>query len=374
MKESRKIKILYDSQVLCFQRYGGISRYFYELYVFFRENNQKHTYANLPVKYSYNYYFASYVKPVETYVRHRRLLINRLEMIADIYINFLKGEPYDIIHPTYYFPDYLKYIPKFIRKRTKLIITVHDLICEMFYPESENLQKRAEIIRRANGIITVSEKTKEDLLRIYPSISEEKVRVIYHGNLMIKPTSINNKNFPLKYILMVGNRDRYKNGNVVLRALKKVKEVIRDLQLVCVGGGAFTDMEIDLMEDLGVRESVMQMSLTDDELYYAYRYAQCFIFPSLYEGFGIPILEAFYCRCPMILSNASCFPEIAQDSALYFEPYDEKELAEKICLLLQTPSLAGELVEKGNERLKMFSWENTVAETYKFYKDIAEIS
>lgn len=160
MKEKRKIKILYDSQVLCFQRYGGISRYFYELYVFFRENNCKYTYANLPVKYSYNYYFATYVKPVEDYVRHQRLLANRLKLVTDIYINFLKGEPYDIIHPTYYYPDYLKYIPLFIKKRSKLIITVHDLICEMFYPESEDLQKRAEIMQKADGIITVSKKQK----------------------------------------------------------------------------------------------------------------------------------------------------------------------------------------------------------------------
>lgn len=373
MKEKRKIKILYDSQVLCFQRYGGISRYFYKLYVFFRENNCKYTYANLPIKYSYNYYFATYVKPVEDYVRHQRLLANRLKLVTDIYINFLKGEPYDIIHPTYYYPDYLKYIPLFIKKRSKLIITVHDLICEMFYPESEDLQKRAEIMQKADGIITVSKKTKEDLLRIYPSISEEKVRVIYHGNSMIRPKSKNDKKFPLKYILMVGNRDKYKNGNIVLKALKKAKKVIDDLQLVCAGGGPLTDVEIRLMEELGVKESVIQMSLTDEELYYAYQGAECFIFPSLYEGFGIPILEAFYCKCPVILSNASCFPEIAQDSALYFDPNDEEELAEKICLLLQTPSLANKLIEKGNERLKMFSWENTVAETYKFYKEIAGI-
>lgn len=191
---------------------------------------------------------------------------------------------------------------------------------------------------------------------------------------MIRPKSKNDKKFPLKYILMVGNRDRYKNGNVVLKALKKVKEVIGDLQLVCVGGGSFSDVEIGLMEELGVRESVMQISLTDDELYYAYQYAECFVFPSLYEGFGIPILEAFYCKCPVILSNASCFPEIAQDGALYFEPDNEEELAEKICLLLQKPSLADKLIEKGNERLKMFSWENTVAETYEFYKEIIGIS
>ena len=92
MKEKKKIKILYDSQILCFQRYGGISRYFYELYVFFREINREHTYANLPVKYSYNYYFAPYAKPIENYVRRQRLLVNRFKMIEDIYANFLKGE------------------------------------------------------------------------------------------------------------------------------------------------------------------------------------------------------------------------------------------------------------------------------------------
>lgn len=373
MKEKKKIKILYDSQILCFQRYGGISRYFYELYVFFREINREHTYANLPVKYSYNYYFAPYAKPIENYVRRQRLLVNRFKMIEDIYANFLKGEPYNIIHPTYYYPDYLKYIPGYIRKKTKLIITVYDLICEIFYPDSENLQKRAEIIQKADGIIAISEKTKEDLMRIYPSVPEERIRVIYLGNSMRAPANQILKKFPAKYILMVGNRDKYKNGNIVLKALKKAKKVIDDLQLVCAGGGPLTDVEIRLMEELGVKESVIQMSLTDEELYYAYQGAECFIFPSLYEGFGIPILEAFYCKCPVILSNASCFPEIAQDSALYFDPNNEEELAEKICLLLQTPSLANKLIEKGNERLKMFSWENTVAETYKFYKEIAGI-
>ena len=299
--------------------------------------------------------------------------MNRFKMIEDIYANFLKGEPYNIIHPTYYYPDYLKYIPGYIRKKTKLIITVYDLICEIFYPDSENLQKRAEIIQKADGIIAISEKTKEDLMRIYPSVPEERIRVIYLGNSMRAPANQILKKFPAKYILMVGNRDKYKNGNIVLKALKKAKKVIDDLQLVCAGGGPLTDVEIRLMEELGVKESVIQMSLTDEELYYAYQGAECFIFPSLYEGFGIPILEAFYCKCPVILSNASCFPEIAQDSALYFDPNDEEELAEKICLLLQTPSLANKLIEKGNERLKMFSWENTVAETYKFYKEIAGI-
>ena len=128
----KKIRIIYDYQALGFQKYGGISRYFYELYVFFRETNKRYTSAKLPIVFSCNFYFDSYVKARKTYIGKYGLLANQIKTIINIYGSFLRGKPYDIIHPTYYYPEYMKFIPQFIRKKSKLVITVHDLICEMF--------------------------------------------------------------------------------------------------------------------------------------------------------------------------------------------------------------------------------------------------
>lgn len=368
--KKEKIKVLYDYQVLSFQKYGGISRYFYELYTSYKNVFQNEMDVCLPIFYSINYYFATFIKQHKKSAGRISQLGNKIKTILDICINYLLSSPYDIIHPTYYFPDYLKFIPRFINKDNKLIITVYDMICEIFYPDNKDISRRAELIQKADGIIAISEKTKEDLLRIYPTISEDKVRVIYLGNSMKDPQNKNTIQFPEKYILMVGNRTQYKNGNIVLEAFAKSKENVKDLKLLCVGGGPFDSNEKRMIEELGLENAVIQMSLSDEELFYAYKYAECFVFPSLYEGFGIPILESFFCGCPAILSNASCFPEIAQDAALYFDPQDVDMLMEKIFLLINNPDVSRKLVEKGYERLKFFSWEKTVEETYKFYQEV----
>lgn len=374
MNKNSKMRVLYDYQVLEFQKYGGISRYFFELYSAFITKYQKDIMVKLPVFYSYNYYFSNFAKQRNSYLgRIGKIInqkINRLKVVIDIYFNYFVGKPYDIIHPTYYFPEYLKYIPKFIRKKSRVIITVHDLIQEMYYPPDESLKKRAELIQHADGIIAISEKTKEDLLRIYPSVSENRITVIYHGCTMKQPDGISEIQFPLNYILMVGNRGEYKNGIIVFEAFAKIKNIYDNLKLVCVGGGKFSDDEISIINELGINENVTQMSLSDKELFYAYKNAKCFVFPSLYEGFGIPILEAFFCECPIILSNTSCFPEIAGDCALYFDPHSAEELAEQIELLVDNPNIAEELVKKGQERLKLFKWEYTTEKTLEFYREI----
>ena len=108
--------------------------------------------------------------------------------------------------------------------------------------------------------------------------------------------------------------------------------------------------------------------MTDEELSMAYGNAQAFIFPSKYEGFGIPILEAFKCKCPVILANASCFPEIAEDAAIYFGQDDSDELADKMIELLDNPALREKLIRKGVARVQSFSWEKAAEETLEFYK------
>lgn len=374
MDESeKKIEVLYDYQVLRFQQYGGISRYFYEIYTSFRTKYIDKMWVNISVLFSCNHYFIPYVRRYEKSPKYVCKLLNYCKIIFHICGHYLSGHPYDVIHPTYYFPGYLSFIPAFIRRKSKLVITVYDMIYEMFYPQEKSIaKKRKDIILGADGIIAISQKTKEDIMSIYPDIPDQKIRVIYLGNSMKEPMCKNKIQFPKRYILMVGNRDFYKNGTIVFRALKRIRNIFGDIQLLCVGGGSFNDDEINILNELKLEKAVIHMSLDGDGIYYAYRYASCLIFPSLYEGFGLPILEAFYCECPVILSNASCFPEIAQDGALYFEPDNVDELVEKIQLVVGNREISDKLIEKGKQRLQFFSWDKTAAETYEFYKEVID--
>ena len=113
-------------------------------------------------------------------------------------------------------------------------------------------------------------------------------------------------------------------------------------------------------------------SIDDNTLALLYRKAEMFVYPSLYEGFGIPILEAFSNQCPVVLSKASCFPEVAGDAAEYFEATNVGALIQSITKILDNKSYRDELVAKGNERLKLFTWDNTAKETVKTYKKAIE--
>ena len=112
------------------------------------------------------------------------------------------------------------------------------------------------------------------------------------------------------------------------------------------------------------------MDTDDKTLSYAYSKAKCFVFPSLYEGFGIPTLEAFSCGCPVILSSTSSFPEVGGDAVIYANPYDEEDMREKILAVISDENLRDTLINKGRERLKLFDWDKTVAETLKCYEKL----
>lgn len=370
MKKKDRISVLYDYQVLAFQKRGGISRYFYELYRNFTGKYEDELQVKISAYFSCNYYFEDVLKRADIVPKYIGKWINMLVVLKDIYEGAICGKQYDVIHPTYYFPEYLKYIPKFIREKSKLIITVYDLIHELYYPVSEETRKRELIMQAADGIIAISENTKQDILRIYPTVSADKIEVIHLGNSMKVPKCRSNVRFPEKYILMVGNRGEYKNGRILYKAFSLVREEIEDVCLLCIGGGDFDEEEKGMLRSLQIDNVTFQMSLSDEELYYAYKNALCFVFPSMYEGFGLPIIEAFFCQCPVILSNASCFPEIAQDAALYFEPKDYEGLAKKIVHLINDRLLSEQLIQRANMRLEDFSWDKTVEKTYKFYQRI----
>lgn len=366
------MKILFDYQILMLQKFGGISRYYHELNQRIKSQGNE---VYIPILKSQNYYFRDYIKPSKKIHQRIDTLINDVSTLYVLIRERFNGKGIDIIHPTYFYPSYIKFLPKKNRRKQKMIITVHDLICELFYPDvDKDVVKRRKIILDADGIIAISEHTKKDLLKVYPELDEKKIKVIYHGCSMNVPQcSENEYTFPDKYILFVGNRTLYKNGMGMLKAFDKIAQKCPDVHMFFAGGGAFNDEERDFIKRNGLDAKVIQKNISDDELYYAYKNALCFVFPSLYEGFGIPILEAFFCGCPVALSNASCFPEIAEDAAVYFDGEDAESMAENIINLITNEEQRQDYIERGKQRLKLFTWDKTAEETVKFYKEILEL-
>lgn len=377
------MKILYDYQTLLRQKYGGISRYFYELAINV-ERLDPDVNIDIVAILSQNYYFSNY-KSMKSYntnntiIKYIARLINKITIRFKISINNIIGKPYDIIHPTYY-SDYFMGLN---HKKNKLVLTVHDMTHEKFLKDSKDLgcqrimKMKRRMILKADFIIAISENTKKDLLEFYPQLKEEKIKVIYHGYNRIDSNEViegsNKKLFLEKYVLFVGTRITYKNFINFLRSASLLCKEDKELKILCVGGGKFNDSEIQKINELELTDRIYQKYLNDKELELAYRNAQCFVFPSLYEGFGIPILEAFSNKCPVVLSNASCFPEIAMDAALYFDGNDVDNMASTISKVIYDNKLKEVLINKGIKRLKDFSWEETAKDTIEVYNKVLNI-
>ena len=285
--------------------------------------------------------------------------VNKLNTFYNI-----KKNKFDVIHPTYYDPYVIKYA-----NNVPLVITIHDMIHEKF-PEYFNKydttsKNKKKYLLKSNAIITVSQKTKEDLLYFYPQIPEKKIFVIYHGNELSSSGQINKKE---NYILFIGQRNGYKNFERFIKAVAPI--LIRfNLRLICIGP-LFTQNEYRILKQNNITDRAISTFISESDLQDIYAKALVFVFPSLYEGFGFPILEAFASGCPVILSCTSCFQEIAEDAAVYFDPYSIDDMRETIEKVLLNGLLQTKLVEKGYKRIRFFSWEKTVKQTYQIYSEI----
>jgi glycosyltransferase involved in cell wall biosynthesis len=368
------VKILYDHQCFAIQQYGGISRYHYHLIKELNKlNNVK---AELALKYSNNYYIHSdkdfEVKqffPQKSFLLKRTILdyINRT-----LSIPLIKNGNYDIFHPTYYNPYFFKYL-----KDKPFIITAHDTIQEMFPEIINGIDKTLEyknfIFSVAKFIIANSENTKKDLMRIY-SIPSNKITVVYLAASISKDmAAIREKlNLPEKYILFVGTRDFYKNFENFILAVEPLLKDHKELFVITAGGGYFTKSELNLFESRKIKDKVIFKEADDTILATLFANALAFVFPSKYEGFGIPVLEAMNCDCPVIISSTSSLPEVGGDAAVYFNPEDIEDIRQKIQKVVFNSELRQELITKGKIQRNKFSFSNTALQTHNVYRNILE--
>ena len=168
-------------------------------------------------------------------------------------------------------------------------------------------------------------------------------------------------------LLFVGSRFGYKNFDGFANAVVPLLNQDKDLHVHCAGGGRFAYEEHRFLQRLGVRSRFTQSDPTDEQLITLYKTARAFVAPSRYEGFGIPIIEAFSCGCPCATSDSSCFPEIAGEAAVYFDPDSPESMAEALRKILYDDIFRGSLIARGFERAKAFSWEKTAMQTVAVY-------
>jgi glycosyltransferase involved in cell wall biosynthesis len=247
---------------------------------------------------------------------------------------------------------------------------IHERYEEIRTIEKKISEHKRLLAKKASKIIAISENTKQDIIR-YFDVGEKKIDVVYLGN-SITPKSLpeNTISVPKKYILYVGVRSFYKNFKPFLSSIVSSLKKDAELHLICAGGGDFSGDEISLFQKFGIRHKVIHHPVGDEFLGGLYQNARVFVFPSLYEGFGIPVLEAFACGCPAVLSDTSSLPEIAKGAALYFNPDDENSIRETVEKVLYDETVRKELIAKGYERVKIFSWEKTARETRKIYESL----
>lgn len=221
-------------------------------------------------------------------------------------------------------------------------------------------------VKKAKGVFTISQSSKGDIIREY-GIAGDKIKVTYPGIKTQKASSMSElgKKYGIKgeYILFVGTLQPRKNIARLIEAFSKLNKP--DLDLVVVGKKGWKFEEIlAAPKKFGVENKIKFLdSVTDEDLPAFYKNAVCFVLPSLYEGFGLPVLEAMQYGCPVIASNVSSLPEAGGNAALYVDPLNVDDIAKNLESIIQNSELRKELIKKGYEQVKKFSWEKTARET-----------
>lgn len=358
------VRILYDHQKFSEQKYGGITRYFAAL----MDGIKQHPGFDyqLGALYSSNYY-----------IRDESLLLNnaigrwlikgnaRREYKWNRQYSkmLIERGDHDVFHPTYFNPYFLKRVKK------PYVLTMHDMIYEVMpenFPATDPTPQHKKLTTdAATAVIAISESTKKDLIS-FLNVPEEKITMIHHGldleaPLLIEPIP----GLPENFILFVGERDNYKNFSRFAEAAAELLNEYPDLHVVLAGGKPFQAGNIPF------GERYLQLNVSDAQLNYLYQKAQAFVFPSLYEGFGYPLLEAFKAGCPIAASNTSCFPEIGGDAVAYFDPYDAGNIYQSIQSILTDSTTRARYIAKGTERLQLFPVEKQVEKTLDLYQKVA---
>lgn len=377
------MKIAYDSQIFCAQTYGGISRYFCEI------ASRIAKMADTDVAILAPMYLNAYLEHVPAGLvsgfrapntnffttkrgaNYPRLALRGLGVLMGA--GMLQAMRPDIVHETYFSPYRLG------AKRARRVLTIYDMIHEKFpssFSSSDKTSRyKALAAQRVDHVICISESTRRDVIDIL-GLPAEKTSVIHLGFDLMDASDesldVGGLSIFDSFLLYVGNRGGYKNFSRLLEAYAASRQLNSQYKLLCFGGGSFQSDEINKIKALGLGGAqVIQLGGGDQLLGKLYRFASAFIYPSLYEGFGIPPLEAMSHDCPVVCSNTSSIPEVVGNAGEFFDPHDVESMRLAIERVLASDEIKNSLIAKGRERLKCFSWDKCASETLDVYRSLA---
>lgn len=366
------MKIIFDHQIFCQQRIGGISRYVCELATRLRKLTKGGTIIFAP--FHVNLYInrsvagVPVVGPFPNWKRFRRVSETLDCALTALLLNARRD--IDIIHETYYSPKIRAPL------NAKRIITVHDMIHEImpneFTKYDMTSKAKAQAVSRADHIICVSRNTQADLIRIL-GIPEDKTSIVYHGvaPLTLQTYESERQQTLAPFILYVGQRSGYKNFTKLVIAYAKSPILRGEFSLVCFGGGPMKICEMELIRRMGVPfNKILVLEGDDDDLARLYATASAFVYPSLYEGFGMPPLEAMQYGCPVVCTNTSSLPEVVGGAAEMFDPEDPYDIRRAIERVVYSNCRSRELIRLGLKRVESFSWDKAAQQTLCVYEKV----
>lgn len=354
---------------------GGIGRYVEEMVINLLKLDRKNEYFLIHTKnkkYNFKGNYTEITLPFFSTIP--RKLITGTWYFEKIYKNL----NLDIIH------DLGQISPFFTKSKAKKILTVFDLtsvlfpekfsiyakICTQFYPM---------IFKNTDKIITISKNSKKDIMNIY-KIPEKQIIVTNLGvdkkfkkikNRKVLEDVKNKYDLPENFILFVGTIEPRKNLENLIRVFSKYRN--KEIKLVIVGkmGWKYKPF-FKTLKQLNLNKDIKLLGFVeDDDLPYLYNLAKVFVYPSFYEGFGLPVLEAMACGCPVITSNTSSLPEVIGNAGIMIDPKNlENELIPAVEKILNSPTIRNELIEKGFVEAKKFSWIKTVKRTLNIYENV----
>jgi len=370
------LRVMFDPQIFCHQRFGGISRYVCNIAL------EMQSMAGVTPLIVAPFHFNEYLDRLpRSLVRGRRMRwlegLTALAYGSSVLPGKIaaRGFKPDILHNTYYFP--IK-PPAGARG----ILTVYDMIHEKYpkyFAASPFITRiKAASVEEADHVICISESTRRDLLATY-DIPEERVSVTHLGFDPLESllTGESSSDFKVRvlgadapYLLYVGSRVNYKNFGGLLEAYSASGFLRTNFSLLCFGGGGFTSAERAAISKAGVEDRVRYLGGSDAVLAASYAHASLFVCPSFYEGFGIPVLEAMSLDCPVACSNSSSLPEVVGDAARLFEPADRDSIRSALESVLDSPTAATALKERGRIRRQLFSWRRCAENTIGIYRRV----
>lgn len=360
--------VVYDHSIFTFQERGGISRYFIELaeHLALMPDLKTHIIAPLFVNRELRTHRSLSV--TGHYFPKVRNTFRLLQCINNSFSGpLIRSMQPEIVHSTYYLGRYQ--IPDSCKK----VVTVFDMIHEKYSDRMDSFEKKLPAIKKrviesADRIICISEQTRRDVIEIL-GIQDEKIAVVHLASSFSASGNKALSQVEDPYFLYVGSREWPKNFNRFMKAFVSFNATKPGMRVICFGGGPFTREETELFRKLHISESQIQWCSGDDTvLQRLYSNAVALVYPSLYEGFGLPILEAMSFGCPVICSNTSSMPEVAGEAAFYFTPTVVDEIADAMHCIEGSVETKEDLVSKGLKRVQSFSWERCARETAQVYR------